>query len=156
MADTNSQHAGAAQTEGDGISYRGIVVFMVILVATTVLCELIVVGMYKAFDSQSRAASVARAPLAAPALTLPPGPNLLTNESANLHDFRAREMNELTTYGWMDKNAGTVRLPIDRAMELVLERGLPVRGADAAPQMNTETAPKTGATPGAAPAGVKK
>ena len=34
----------------------------------------------------------------------------------------------LTTYGWVDKNAGTVRIPIDRAKELLLERGLPVRG----------------------------
>jgi hypothetical protein len=39
----------------------------------------------------------------------------------------------LTTYGWMDQNAGVVRLPIERAKELILERGLPVRGAEAAP-----------------------
>jgi hypothetical protein len=29
------------------------------------------------------------------------------------------------TYGWIDRNGGVVRLPIDRAMDLVLERGLP-------------------------------
>jgi len=33
----------------------------------------------------------------------------------------------LSTYGWTDKNAGVVRIPIDRAMELQLERGFPTR-----------------------------
>jgi len=131
MADTNSHHAGAAHTEGDGVNYRGIVVFVAILVITTVVCELIVVGMFKMFDSQAKSTGVARAPLSAPAGTLPPGPNLLLDEPANLTTFRAKEANELTTYGWLDKSAGSVRLPIDRAKDLIIERGLPSRNPDA-------------------------
>jgi len=133
MADTNSQHGGAAQTESDGVSYRGLVVFGVILVVTTIVCELIVVGMYKVMDSNAASTGAARAPLSAPAGTMPPPPNLLLNESVNLKDFRAHEAIELEHYGWLDKNAGTVRLPIERAKELLLERGLPVRGAVADP-----------------------
>lgn len=129
MADTKAHHPVSATTEGDGVNYRGIVVFVGILVVTTVVCELIVVGMYKMFDSQSRQNAVARAPLSAPAGTLPPPPNLLLDEPANLKTFREKEALDLETYGWQDKNAGFVRLPIDRAKELVLERGLPVRGA---------------------------
>lgn len=140
MADINSQHAGAAKTEGDGISYRGIVVFVVILAVTTIVCELIVVGMYKVMDSQSRSAGVARAPLSAPAGVMPPPPNLLLNEPVNLKQFREKEAEELTSYGWLDKSAGVVRLPIDRAKDLVLERGLPVRTpeGDAAPVKKTD------------------
>jgi hypothetical protein len=33
----------------------------------------------------------------------------------------------LEGYGWVDRSAGTVRLPIERAMQLLLERGLPTR-----------------------------
>jgi hypothetical protein len=146
MADINSQHAGAAKTEGDGISYRGIVVFVVILAVTTIVCELIVVGMYKMMDAKSRTTGVARAPMSAPAGTLPPPPNLLLNEPLNLQQFRAKEANELNTYGWVDKNAGTVRLPIERAKDLLLERGLPARGE--APVDAIKTDAKT--------AGVKK
>lgn len=135
MADTNSHHAGAEQTESDGVDYRGIVVFVIILVITTVVCELIVVGMYKFFDAQSRTNGAARAPLSAPALTLPPAPNLLTDEPGNLAKFRAREASELGTYGWLDKSAGSVRLPIDRAKDLLIERGLPSRSTATA---NTE------------------
>ncbi len=138
MADINSQHAGATKTEGDGVSYRGIVVFVVILAITTIVCELIVVGMFKVMDSRSKATGVARAPLSAPAGTLPPPPNLLLNEPMNLQQFRAKEANELNTYGWVDKNAGTVRLPIDRAKDLVLERGFPVRTETPADAVKTD------------------
>jgi hypothetical protein len=58
--------------------------------------------------------------------TPPPGPNLLTDEPANLQTFRKSEHERLTTYG-LDRNTGAVRIPIDRAKELVLERGLPAR-----------------------------
>jgi hypothetical protein len=50
-------------------------------------------------------------------------------EPVNLETLRTREHEELTTYGYEDKNAGTYRIPVDRAKELVLERKvLPVRG----------------------------
>lgn len=143
MTDTNSHHAGQIPTEGDGVSYRGIAVFMLILVITTVVCEGIVVGMFKFFDASARENGVARAPLSAPAGTLPPAPNLLLNEPANLQQFREREKAELTTYGWLDKNAGTVRLPIDRAKDLLIERGLPVRGTEPVkPAKDDKTAAK--------------
>ena len=36
MADTKQQHAVTANIEGDGVSYRGIVVFVVILAVTVI------------------------------------------------------------------------------------------------------------------------
>jgi hypothetical protein len=33
----------------------------------------------------------------------------------------------LQSYGWIDQQKGVVRIPIERAMELTAERGLPVR-----------------------------
>jgi len=41
--------------------------------------------------------------------------------------MRAAQERELTTYGWVDKEKQTVRIPIDRAMELLAQRGLPAR-----------------------------
>ena len=133
MADIKTRHAApvpSGPVEGDGISYRGIVWFVVILVATTVFCQLVVWGLF-----EFSAARVARSP--APPVTvarpepahgelpaLPPGPNLLTNEPMNLRTFRSNEDAVLSSYGWVDFNAGTVRIPIDRAKDLVLERGL--------------------------------
>ena len=56
-----------------------------------------------------------------------PAPQLETNERTELNDVRLREENVLSTYDYVDKNAGTVRIPIDRAMDLLAQRGLPVR-----------------------------
>jgi hypothetical protein len=39
-----------------------------------------------------------------------------------LREVREKEASEATTYGWVDKNAGVVRLPVDRAMELTAEK----------------------------------
>ena len=56
-----------------------------------------------------------------------PAPQLEINERTELNDIRLREENILSTYGWVDQNAGTVHIPIDRAIDLLAQRGLPVR-----------------------------
>ena len=58
---------------------------------------------------------------------VPPAPRLQTDPLQELRRLRAAEDAVLTTYGWVDRNAGTVRIPIDRAMELLAQRGLPAR-----------------------------
>lgn len=61
-------------------------------------------------------------------------PRLQLAPPEDLKRFRAREDEELNSYGWIDRTAGVVRIPIGRAMELVLQRGLPTRsGTDAGP-----------------------
>ena len=58
---------------------------------------------------------------------VPPGPRLQTNPRDDMRELRARDEEILTSYGWVDKNAGIVRIPIDEAMKLVVQRGLPAR-----------------------------
>jgi len=57
----------------------------------------------------------------------PPFPRLQISPAEDLKAFREREEAKLTSYGWVDKENGIVRIPIERAMGLLLERGLPVR-----------------------------
>lgn len=60
-------------------------------------------------------------------------PQLQVMPTMDLADFRAKEKAELNTYGWINQTAGVVRIPIARAMDLLLERGLPTRtGTNAA------------------------
>ena len=72
------------------------------------------------------------------------GPKLLTNEPLWLAQFRTQQREALTTYGWVDKDAGVVRLPIERAKQLIVERGLPQMAAPAAAPPGT-TPPGAGA-----------
>jgi hypothetical protein len=58
---------------------------------------------------------------------LPPEPRLQTEAPRDLHRYRESQDRILSSYGWVDRNSGTVRIPIDRAMEILLHQGLPVR-----------------------------
>ena len=134
MADTKQHHAAPSlPVEGDGISYSGIVWFVVILTVVTLVCMGLMWGLFAFLDKRHDANDIARSPLAAPQGQQPPLPNLLTDEPANLLQYKKSEDTALSSYGWIDKEAGTVRLPIERAKELLLQRGLPARGATPEP-----------------------
>src|SRR3984893_8442698 len=62
-----------------------------------------------------------------------------------LKDARDEETKALTSYAWVDKNKGTVRLPIDRAMELTV--------ADLANKNPAPASPIAAPEPSAAPGG---
>lgn len=58
----------------------------------------------------------------------PPGvPRLEVTPGADMARYRKKEEKLLKSYGWVDRNHGVVRIPIQRAMNLLLEKGLPVR-----------------------------
>ena len=68
---------------------------------------------------------------------LPPSPRLQTHPHEELQDYCAVQQKAVTTYGWVDQQTGVVHVPIDRAMDMVLARGLPARPAG---EGNPETA----------------
>ena len=59
---------------------------------------------------------------------LPPEPRLQVTPVQDVQILRTEKEHRLNNYAWVNKEAGIVRLPIERAIELVAERGLPVRG----------------------------
>ena len=63
---------------------------------------------------------------------VPPEPRLQPSPREDIMNFRIGEEAALKQYGWVDKNAGVVRIPIQEAMRLTLERGLPARPREAA------------------------
>lgn len=73
----------------------------------------------------------------------PPAPRIQTRESLDLTAFKKEEKEVLSTYGIVDKEQGLYRIPIEEAMRLTVERGLPVRGEDpkTAPAGKSETVP---------------
>ena len=145
-------HPPEARTEADGVNYRGIVWFVVILVVTTAVCQVLMVGTFKLFEKQTNTADPGRPVMMAPmvepkpgpaVVTGAPGPSLLTDEPSNLHEFRQGEDTQMHGYSWVDRNAGTVRIPIDRAKELLLQRGIsggkPIPPSTTNPSTNTKT-----------------
>jgi hypothetical protein len=69
-------------------------------------------------------------PLAQSLPEQPPEPRLQNIPAADLQKVRMTEQGILHNYAWIDEKSGIVRIPIDRAMDLVAERGLPVRSKE--------------------------
>jgi hypothetical protein len=56
-----------------------------------------------------------------------PSPRLQTDDgNQEIADMHAKEDLLLENYSYVDRGKGTVRIPIERAMELIAQRGLPV------------------------------
>ena len=56
-----------------------------------------------------------------------PGTPLQVDAPNELRRMRAAEQAALNSYGWVDKEAGIVRIPVDRAMEILTKKGLSAR-----------------------------
>lgn len=58
-----------------------------------------------------------------------PSPQLEPQPGLELATVRAEEDARLHSYGWIEKDKGLVHIPIERAMDLIVARGLPDVGA---------------------------
>ena len=63
------------------------------------------------------------------ARVLPPQPRLQVTPRVDLQTYCEAQLQELNTYGWVDPHNEVVRIPVDRAMDLIAQRGLPARQA---------------------------
>jgi mono/diheme cytochrome c family protein len=70
------------------------------------------------------------------------------DETSPEHLLEQREKAEaqLNSYGWVDEPSGVVRIPINQAMALVAEQGLPV-GSEAVEETTPEESPTTTPAP---------
>jgi hypothetical protein len=77
------------------------------------------------------------------ARVLPPQPRLQVQPRLDLQAYCEGQAQLLNTYGWVDPHNDVVRIPVDRAMDLIIQQGLPARPASAAASADaavTETA----------------
>lgn len=65
---------------------------------------------------------------------VPPSPRLQSHPFADLDSLRAEEEARLGSYGWVDEPAGVAHIPIDRAKDLLVERGLPATPVPTLPE----------------------
>ena len=114
--------------EESDVNIRAIFGFGAALLVVAAVVHLLIYVLFGFFNSREGLSVPAEYPLAASQKDrLPPEPRLQTNPREDLSELRAKEDEILGSYGWLDKNAGLVRIPIDAAMKLTLQRGLPAR-----------------------------
>jgi len=110
------------------LSIRAIVIFAVGLVIFGAVSDLALTRLFGRFAKREDRRDSPAPPLR-DARIPPPEPRLEQNPGLLLGELRRREEEQLASYDWIDREHGVVRIPVERALKLVAERGLPARPA---------------------------
>jgi hypothetical protein len=157
--DTSSIQNPDVAHEDTDVKIRPIALFVVWLTVATAVVMLLMIGLYRYLDREATTQDQRdRSPLAGERNPIPPEPRLQlgptepglahpdetnNNPMAEVNTVRAAEDRKLAHYSWVDQSKGVVYLPIERAKELALERGV------------FKSRPQPAATSGAQPAAVQ-
>jgi len=135
---------------------RPILKFLAFVGLITIGVAAFIVAFYNYLERHEAIEKTARYPMAAGiARPLPLPPRLQTYPFQDIKSLRQEERRLLDTYEWVDKNKGIVRIPIDRAIDVLAEKGLPYRqpgtSAPAAAAPSSGTATPAGTASGQTP-----
>jgi hypothetical protein len=144
---SNSRSSDHEQKDADVGSLGMIAALFLICGVIVILACMGLIHLFRVKDQprQTRVASVASTSANFPE------PRLEVTPAADLQKSRGTDETELNSYGWIDRAAGIVRIPIDRAMELIAQRGLPEVGANKTPLQLMQERPQQGETPAPTP-----
>ena len=152
----NHGHTNEADFEHEDLGSRGLFVFMISLVISGVVIYFIIYGMYRFLDKyESSQMTTASQLIANPGVVTRVvtqadmdkafkdngAPMLETNERGQFRDFLLNQEDQLNSYGWVNKDAGVAHIPIERAMDLLVQEKLPVYPQSAADASATSKAP---------------
>lgn len=146
MADTKRRHAEIPRVddryERSDARYSAVVMWIIVIGAAAVLSGWASFYYYR--YATARLEDKTQPPMSAmgPRVAMKKDvPLLQLSPTADMVQFKKLMDEASNSYGWVSKPAGVVRIPIDRAMELTLQRGLP---SDEKKLETTATAPDTG------------
>ena len=122
--------------EHQDLSSAAVLAFLVSLIVLGVLIQFVIGGTLHLFEKYNSTHQPRQNPLAqtktktrsvtAADIEEFPQPRLEGSERLELHDFREKEAQRLNSYA-VDESTGTTHIPIEQAMQLIVERGLPTK-----------------------------
>ncbi len=127
MTATAHPERGEGGYERRDFNLRMVGTFLAAMIVTVLVVLGLMTWMFGVFSVQDTRMQRPPSPLAV-APQAPPEPRLQVNAPADLKAMRAQEDAQLNSYGWVDRKAGTVHMPIAEAMKLLAARGLPAPG----------------------------
>lgn len=142
--DSHSHHHGEAPDASLGIEVTDADIPLVVwtgiaILATLVFC--IIFGIFHfRFEMANRPAPEEAAVLFKNDQKLPPEPRLQAFPAKDLAAFKEKQHAVVDSYGMVDKEAGIAHVPVDKAIETVLAKGV---GVLTAGTKNTDPAAKT-------------
>jgi hypothetical protein len=139
----HGEHHQGPEFEREDWSPKAVYGFLAGLAFICLLVYFVIRGLYAYLDAYEQKRQPAQNPLVTATTTNTrvvtpeevktfPQPRLEVDERGQINGFRLEEEQKLHSYGWVDQKAGVVRIPIDRAMDLIAQRGLPTSPQKAA------------------------
>jgi hypothetical protein len=140
MAEERIEHGKNPETEFEhrDLGAKGIYSFLLGLAVFGVIIHFVLAGMYSVLDTYERKHQPPLNPLSLPVEPQKrellsetrnkfPEPRLEVNERTELRGVILSQEQRLNSYGWVDEKSGIVHIPIERAMQMIAQRGLPTR-----------------------------
>jgi len=123
--------------EYSDVNIRAIIKFAIFLALGMVIVGLIVWGLFNLLYRREMKEEVRLTPIEQmTADKPPPEPRLQLAPGHEVHPleemkaFRSAQLEKLNSYGWVDKTAGIVHVPIDSAKLILLKQGVSSRSVD--------------------------
>ena len=115
--------------EPNTVNIPAIAMFLIALASLIVVAFLLLHGLFRYFDARKAEEAPPRSPLAT-GVPLPPEPRLqgapgsVSSPTKDIRRFREQESQMLNSYGWIDRQNGIIRIPIEQAKKLIEQRSL--------------------------------
>lgn len=126
-----AQFTPAHEHERSDAHVKPLITFLIFMASSVLIAFAIITVLFEFFTQRT-------ATLYGPAVELStPGaesgaPRLQVVPGLDLQEIRATEAKQLDGYGWVDQSRGIAHVPIDTAIDMLLERGVPSRATAAA------------------------
>jgi hypothetical protein len=138
---------GEHRHETSDVSPRGLFIFLAMLVIALMTTAAALAWFFRRLEERAVRADPPPSPLAAER-SAPPGPHLQVSPRDDLAELRTAEEETLGRLEWINRQEGVVQIPIERAMEIVAQRGLPYwPKVDPAAEKASESTPRKEQTP---------
>jgi len=138
MSEETKHHDSNAEMQFEHQDMRpgSVYAFLIGLAVAGIVIYFVLWGFYNLMEAYENRHQPRQNPLVQPAtgetrtvspeeVTKFPQPRLEKNERLEINDFLLQQEQTLNSYGWVDQKAGVVRIPVERAMQLIAQRGLP-------------------------------
>lgn len=127
---SNSNDSLKRRHETSDVHFKSVLLTGLVFMGIMVLGLLLSWGVYSFFNQYTAAPGSHAETMTTPDLAKQPsGPRLQADPHEALMALRRAEDSVLTSYAWVSKDSGIVRVPVDRARELLVKKGLPHREA---------------------------
>lgn len=125
MIPQGEQSGGDATHEHKDADVIGLLMIAGLLFLILGICFFVCWGILHVFNREGDARQRRQRAPRAEQVAESPRPRLLVHPGSEREKLQKAEQTKLDSYGWVDRSAGIARIPISRAMQLIVERGLP-------------------------------